>query len=84
MEAVLLRHPLVLDAAVVGKKDEKLGEAPKAYVVLRPQAQVSAQELHHFVEGRLQDVSTLQHRLKPLFQTWGEGVAASFTSYQHH
>jgi len=53
LEAVLLTHPLVLDAAVVGKKDEKLGEAPKAYVVLRPQAKVSAQELHHYVEERV-------------------------------
>jgi acyl-CoA synthetase (AMP-forming)/AMP-acid ligase II len=36
LEALLLTHPAVLDAAVVRKADEEAGEVPKAYVVLRP------------------------------------------------
>jgi acyl-CoA synthetase (AMP-forming)/AMP-acid ligase II len=36
LEALLLTHPAVLDAAVVRKADEEAGEVPKAFVVLKP------------------------------------------------
>jgi acyl-CoA synthetase (AMP-forming)/AMP-acid ligase II len=36
LEALLLTHPAVLDAAVVRKTDEEAGEIPLAYVVLKP------------------------------------------------
>ncbi len=36
LEALLLTHPAVLDAAVIRKADEEAGEVPKAYVVLKP------------------------------------------------
>jgi acyl-CoA synthetase (AMP-forming)/AMP-acid ligase II len=36
LEALLLTHPAVLDAAVVRKADDEAGEVPKAYVVLKP------------------------------------------------
>jgi len=35
LEGVLLSHPLVKDAAVIGIDDEETGEAPKAFVVLK-------------------------------------------------
>jgi len=35
LEALLVTHPAVLDAAVVRKADEEAGEVPKAYVVLK-------------------------------------------------
>ena len=35
MEALLLEHPNVADAAVVGKPDEEAGELPKAFVVAK-------------------------------------------------
>jgi acyl-CoA synthetase (AMP-forming)/AMP-acid ligase II len=35
LEAVLLTHSAVMDAAVIRKLDEEAGEVPKAYVVLR-------------------------------------------------
>jgi fatty-acyl-CoA synthase len=35
VEATLLRHPAVLEAAVIGLPDQKWGEAPHAYVVFR-------------------------------------------------
>ena len=35
LEALLLTHPAILDAAVVRKADEEAGEVPKAYVVLK-------------------------------------------------
>jgi acyl-CoA synthetase (AMP-forming)/AMP-acid ligase II len=36
LEALLLTHPSVLDAAVIRKADEEAGEVPKAFVVLKP------------------------------------------------
>jgi acyl-CoA synthetase (AMP-forming)/AMP-acid ligase II len=38
LEALLLTHPAVLDAAVVRRPDEEAGEVPKAFVVLKPDA----------------------------------------------
>ena len=35
LEALLVTHPAILDAAVVRKADEEAGEVPKAFVVLK-------------------------------------------------
>src|SRR5213078_3837571 len=36
LEALLLTHPNILDAAVVRRPDEEAGEIPKAFIVLKP------------------------------------------------
>jgi fatty-acyl-CoA synthase len=53
VEGVLLRHAAVLEAAVVGMPHEKWGEAPCAFVVLRPGANLSDQELRAFCRDHL-------------------------------
>jgi fatty-acyl-CoA synthase len=53
VEGVLLRHPAVQEAAVVGMPDERWGEAPHAFVVLRPDAAASEEELRQFTRDRL-------------------------------
>ncbi len=51
---VLRRHPAVLEAAVVGAPDERLGEVPVAAVELRPGAAAPAEgELAAFARQRL-------------------------------
>ncbi|MBG0817930.1 AMP-binding protein [Planomonospora sp. ID82291] len=45
VEQVLARHGAVAEAAVVGVPDARLGEVGRAYVVLRPGAAVSPEEL---------------------------------------
>ncbi len=45
VESVLASHPSVAELAVVGVPDPKLGEEIKAFVVLRPGCQATAEEL---------------------------------------
>jgi fatty-acyl-CoA synthase len=58
VEGVLLRHPAVQEAAVVGLPDEKWGEAPHAFVVVKPGASATADELRHFTRERLAHFKT--------------------------
>ena len=51
LEAILLTHQAVADAAVVRRPDALAGEIPKAFIVLR--APASAQELMAWVAGRV-------------------------------
>ena len=53
VERVLYEHPAVLEAAIVARHDEKWGEVPHAYVLLREDAVVSEQELIEFCRARL-------------------------------
>jgi fatty-acyl-CoA synthase len=53
VEGVLLRHPAVHEAAVVGLPDEKWGEAPHAFVVLKPGVEATSEELRTFTRGIL-------------------------------
>ena len=53
VEGVLLRHPAVHEAAVVGMPDPRWGEAPHAFVVLKPGASATADELRAFTRERL-------------------------------
>ena len=53
VEEVLYEHPAVLEAAVVGAPDEQMGEEVCAAVVLRPEAEASADDLQRHVKSQL-------------------------------
>jgi fatty-acyl-CoA synthase len=53
VEGTLMRHPAVQEVGVVGMKHEKWGEAPHAFVVLKPGASATDLELIEFVRDRL-------------------------------
>jgi acyl-CoA synthetase (AMP-forming)/AMP-acid ligase II len=60
LEGVLLRHPAVQEVAVVGMPHEKWGEAPHAFIVLRPGASADQAELKQFVRDHLAHFKTPQ------------------------
>jgi benzoate-CoA ligase len=53
VEAALVSHDAVLEAAVVGKEDEQKLVKPKAFVVLKPGKQASVEELQDYVKSKL-------------------------------
>ncbi len=53
LEALLLTHPAVADAAVIGLPDDEAGEIPAAYVVLKPGADATAEQIQEFVAGQV-------------------------------
>ena len=53
VEGVLLRHPSVQEVAIVGLPNERWGEAPHAFVVLKSGAGATEQELREFARDRL-------------------------------
>jgi fatty-acyl-CoA synthase len=52
VEQILVAHPGVLEAAVIGRPDARWGETPVAVVTLRPGADVSETDLIEFVRTR--------------------------------
>jgi acyl-CoA synthetase (AMP-forming)/AMP-acid ligase II len=53
LEALLLTHPAVADAAVIPKPDEEAGEIPKAFVVLKAGHDAAAEDIMEFVAERV-------------------------------
>jgi long-chain acyl-CoA synthetase len=53
IEEVLYAHPAVLEAAVIGKPDERLGEEVVAVVALRPGMSATAEEIIAYSRERL-------------------------------
>src|SRR5437588_2166590 len=51
LEAILLAHPAVADAAVIPCRDDEAGEVPKAFIVLKGHA--TGDEMIEFVAGRV-------------------------------
>jgi fatty-acyl-CoA synthase len=58
VEQALMSHPCVLEAAVIGVPDDKWGERPKAFVVLRPGTSATATDLTAHVRTRIAGYKT--------------------------
>jgi fatty-acyl-CoA synthase len=53
LENILMAHPDVAEAAVIGVADDKWGERPLAAVVIRPGAEVTAEKLRAFMTEQI-------------------------------
>jgi long-chain acyl-CoA synthetase len=53
IEALMVQHPAVLEAAVVGVASIKWGETPVAFVVLKPGANAAANEVQQWTNERV-------------------------------
>ncbi len=53
LESVVQAHPAVADAAVIPSPDDEAGEVPKAFVVLKPGVEATAEEIMAFVAERV-------------------------------
>lgn len=51
LEALLLTHPGVQDAAVIGLPNEEAGELPLAFIVKKPGRNITEKEIEKFVAG---------------------------------
>ena len=61
VEKVIMEHPAVLEVSVVGVPDERWGETPKAFVVKRPGAEVTGEEIIAFTRERLAHFKCPKH-----------------------
>eukprot|EP01133_Synstelium_polycarpum_P002614 gene2614-3005_t len=53
LEGILLQHPSIIDAAVIGIPDEDSGELPKAFVVLRPNHTLTETEVCEYLKPQV-------------------------------
>lgn len=53
LEALLVTHPSVADAAVIGIPDDEAGELPKAFVALKAGENASAEDIQRFVSDQV-------------------------------
>jgi acyl-CoA synthetase (AMP-forming)/AMP-acid ligase II len=53
VEQAVVRHPAVMECAVVAVPDDKWGERPKAFVTLKPGATATAQEIMDFCRSHI-------------------------------
>ena len=53
LEAVLSAHPAVGEVLVIGIPDKRVGERPKAFVVLRDGAEATTSELSAFLNAKV-------------------------------
>ena len=66
VEQAVASHPAVMECAVIAVPDEKWGEVPKAFVVLKPGKEATADQIIEHVRGRI------AHFKAPKFVEFGE------------
>jgi fatty-acyl-CoA synthase len=73
VEGALLRHPAVLEVAVVGMRHERWGESPHAFIVLRQGQTSTPEEMRTFARG------VLAHFKVPTAYTFVEALPKTAT-----
>jgi long-chain acyl-CoA synthetase len=60
LESVLLEHPSVRDAAVIGAPDAEAGEVPRAFVALREGETATADQLIEYVNAKVANYKAIR------------------------
>lgn len=60
LEEILRSHPDILDAAIVGVKHDKNGEAPRAFVIKQPDSQITESDIKSFVSEKVVEYKQLE------------------------
>ncbi|XP_052743141.1 uncharacterized protein LOC112053001 [Bicyclus anynana] len=64
LEGVLLEHPGIKDAGVVGIPHESAGEVPRAFVVLQPGSSLTEEEIKAFIATKLSNPKHIRGGVK--------------------
>ena len=62
LEAILLTHPDVADAGVIGVPDDEAGEVARAFVVLKPNVTTSCEDIKSYVASKLFFDQIMEHK----------------------
>lgn len=60
LEALIKRHPNVIEAAVVGIPNERFGEIPKAFVILKEGTKTTDDDIKNFVKDKVSEYKQLR------------------------
>lgn len=60
IEEILYEHSAVQAAVVIGKEDPKVGEKPKAFIVLKPGTSATEEEIMDYANAKLANYSKLR------------------------
>ncbi|XP_064622501.1 uncharacterized protein LOC135484756 isoform X2 [Lineus longissimus] len=60
LEGLLLAHPSIADAAVIGIPDKEAGELPKGFVVLKPNCHLTEEDIVSYVTGHVANYKRLR------------------------
>ncbi|KAF5282542.1 hypothetical protein FQA39_LY04949 [Lamprigera yunnana] len=66
LEAILIEHPNIKEAAVVGKPDLEAGELPTAFVVETPGKTITEQEVHKFLADKISPEKKLRGGIRKI------------------
>ena len=78
LEGLLINHPGIDDVGIFGVPDKEAGELPKALVVRKPGVTVTKEEIHAFVDGKLE---LLRFTVKQLISFEPRKLSTSFCQF---